>query len=102
MPFFKIYAGMGGGFGGANYEGTYECANAELAEELAYEFACEAYESYAGSHGILSWDELHSELVEEYGDEVTEDDVEYAYNEQRESWISYHVELAKGEDDRDD
>ena len=34
MPWFKIYAGMSGGFGGAKYVGTYEFDTYELAEEV--------------------------------------------------------------------
>ena len=37
MPWFKIYAGMGGSFGGAKYNGTYEYADIDEATADIFE-----------------------------------------------------------------
>ena len=64
MPKFKIYAGLSGGFGGAQYHGTYEFTDAQEADRYAYELALEEYESYAGCHGLSSWYDVREELIE--------------------------------------
>ena len=38
---YNIYAGLGGGFGGANYIGTMDCKSLEDAYALAREYAIE-------------------------------------------------------------
>ena len=35
MALYNVYAGMGGGFGGATFIGTYECDSEEEATDLA-------------------------------------------------------------------
>ena len=37
MAQYKVYAGLGGGFGGAKYIETVEAANEEEATDIAYE-----------------------------------------------------------------
>ena len=84
---FNIYAGLGGSFGGATYQGTLECNDALEAEQYAYECALEEYESYSGCHGLLTWDEI----AEENNLDINEDCVEIdtLYTEQVEDWIEY-------------
>ena len=91
MPKFKIYAGLSGGFGGAVYQGTYEYDTIEEAEDDAYTLAVEEYESYAGSQGLMSWSEIKEDLIESFGIEPSEEDVNDHYREYVESWISYYV-----------
>lgn len=93
MKKFRVFAGMGGGFGGANDYGIYEFKDTEEAEQYAYEMAVQEYQSYEGSGGIVSWGEI-AENLEEFGLEegYTEDDINEIYNEEIESWISYYVE----------
>jgi len=81
---WDIFAGLGGGFGGANYMRTETCTKND-AETCAYEDACDEYESYAGMHGIRS----HSDIMDEDG--VDEEEADEIYNEERESWLDYYV-----------
>lgn len=55
MKKFRVFTGMGGGFGGANDYGVYEFKDTEEAEQYAYEMAVQKYQSYEGSGGIVSW-----------------------------------------------
>lgn len=89
---FKIYAGLGGGFGGANYVETIEANTREEAEEYARQCAIDDYESYEGSHGILSRDDVFEDLIESFGEEPLEEDVDLRYMEEVEGWITYYVE----------
>lgn len=93
MKKFRVFAGMGGGFGGAKNYGVYEFKNAEEAEHYAYEMAVQEYQSYEGYHGIISWGDI-VDNPEEFGleEDYTEDDINEIYNEEIDSWISYYVE----------
>ena len=87
MPRFKIYAGLGGGFGGANFIEEDEFQDEEQAMLYAWEVAMEVYDTYAGMYGIPSYEEL----AEEYPD-YTEDELEDMYLGDAEVWLDYHVE----------
>ena len=121
MPFFKIYHGMGGGFGGDQYDYTGEFESREEAQEEACRLAREDYESYEGASGILDYDDCirallidagmdedelddfcgdMEALMKEYG--VSYDDVSDMYEEEIEGWICYHVEPADGADDTEE
>lgn len=89
---FEIYAGLGGGFGDANYVETIEANTREEAEEYARQCAIDDYESYEGSHGILSRDDVFEDLIESFGEEPLEEDVDLRYMEEVEGWITYYVE----------
>lgn len=93
MPKFKIYAGLSGGFGGARFCGVYDCADKEEAESIAREEAMSEYESYGGYHGLYTWDSLREEIANEYYDgdieAVPDDEVDAAYTEEVEGWLSY-------------
>lgn len=89
---FEIYAGLGGGFGGASYVETIEANTREEAEEYARQCAIDDYESYEGSHGILSRDDVFEDLIESFGEEPLEEDVDLKYMEEVEGWITYYVE----------
>lgn len=54
MPKFKIYAGLSGGFGGAQYHCTDDFIDHADAERYARELAMEEYESYGGYHGLYT------------------------------------------------
>lgn len=94
MAQFKVYAGLGGGFGGAKYIETVEVANEEEAANIAYEYAVEEYESYEGLHGLTSYGDI-VDNPEKYGlDEDYCQDEEYlweAYEEERSTWLDYYV-----------
>lgn len=83
---WAIYAGLGGGFGGANFSRFYT-GTREEAESEAWQDAVEEYEQYSGLHGLRSI----SDIMEEDG--VDEEDAITTYEEERESWLDYHVEL---------
>lgn len=99
MAWFKIFAGMGGGFGGAQYHGTYEFADIEEAIKDACLKAEEEYQSYEGCHGIMSWQDCYEDLYDFFGEEPDEVDVDLHYREEIEGWISYYVQPATGPDD---
>lgn len=101
MAWFKIYAGLGGGFGGASYEGTYEFDTQEEALEYAYQAAIDCYQSYEGNNGILGWEECKEACIESgWGDD--DDTVDSYYGEEIESWIDYYVDSATGPDDTEE
>ena len=101
MAYYKIYAGLGGGFGGASYEGTYEFESQDEALEYAYQTAIEYYQSYEGNNGILSWDECKEACLEAgWGDD--DGTVDDYYNDEVESWIDYYVDPAEGPDDTEE
>jgi hypothetical protein len=82
---FEIYAGLAGGFGGAQHQGWAKFKDDTEAEQYAYNMACEEYEGYAGSSGLRSIEQIMEE------DDLEEDSAEEEYNQERESWIDYKV-----------
>lgn len=104
---FWAFGGMGGGFGGPHFLGTIEGKSIDDPEVQsdAYQLVVDEYESYAGLHGIQSWDDVKADLEAsaEEGDEITDEDVQDAYNGEISSWTSYWVIPAvKGEDPEDE
>jgi hypothetical protein len=95
---YNIYAGLGGSFGGASFEGIYEFTSIEEAERAAYNMAFEEYESYGGMHGLLDWDGVREDLEESgfLDDTISENEIEDIINnryiEWVESWLDYYVE----------
>ena len=87
MTKFKIFAGLGGGFGGARFVGIEEHESRSEASKNAYEYAVEEYESYGGLHGLRTREEVMEE------DEIEDEDIgDEAYREEIEGWIEYYVE----------
>lgn len=89
---YNIYAGLGGGFGGATYQGTADCKNIEEAEELAKDYAYEEYDSYEGLHGLLTQEEAEQQAIEDGIDpDTTAFDryIDQLFDEDREQWIEY-------------
>ena len=93
--FYRIYAGLGGGFGGAEYHGTYEFSSQEEAERYAYDLAWDEYESYGGYHGLYTWDSMRQEIADyEYDGDieaVDPEDVDMRMMEEVEGWLTYKV-----------
>jgi len=83
---WAIFAGLGGGFGGANFTGEVFNGTKTQAESRAYGAAQEEYESYEGNHGLRST----SDIMDEDG--VDEEEAEQIRNEEMESWLDYWVE----------
>lgn len=86
---YNIYAGLGGGFGDAQYCGTGDFPSIEAAEETAYRLAWEEYESYEGMHGLPDWYDIAEQ--EGYDPESDASAISEAYTEEVESWIDYYV-----------
>ena len=100
MPKFKIYAGLSGGFGGATFCCVDDFHNKKDAEDFARQEAIDMYESYGGYHGLYTWDSMRQESADD-GDisQVDDEDVDIAYMEDIESWITYFVKEVRYEDD---
>ena len=108
MERFHLYAGLGGGFGGAHYCETIEAEDIDEAREFAYQLAIEEYQSYEGCHGILSWAECYEDAVESgFIDEesMTEDEIhdyiDERYQEEIEGWIEYYAIKDEGQNPED-
>lgn len=87
MKKFKIYAGLGGGFGGAQHQYTEVFDSFEDAELAAWEAACCEYDSYLGTDdGLISVDQIMDEESCDY------DDAYEIFCEERESWLDYWAE----------
>lgn len=104
MALYNIYAGLGGGFGGAYYDHTEEFETREEAEKAAYELAREIYESYEGCHGLRSY----SEVIEDNGtpeDEMTQEDKDDCweeYIEEVEGWLDYKAILTSEDEEMEE
>ena len=82
---WAIYSGLGGGYGGPSFD-IFETCTAKEANDIAYNAACDCYDSYAGSGGLREI----STIMEE--DEEDEENAAEIYNEEREGWIVYCIE----------
>lgn len=94
---FKIFAGLNGGFGDAEFQYEKEFASLEDAEYAAYSAALDIYDSYEGMHGLRTIDEIIEEDLqgEEYADLLEEEIqavAEEIYSEERDSWLDYYAE----------
>lgn len=89
---FEIRAALGGGFGGINMQDPeiIEANTLEEAEQYAYEKACEGYDSYAGMHGLASYDSIAEE-----NPDFSEQDIECDLDQERESWLEYEAKEIK-------
>ena len=101
MALYNIYAGLGGSFGGATYQYTSDFDNREEADTVAWEKACEIYESYEGYHGLLDYGDAIKEYCEDNDlDEVNLNENDYEeineiYGSYRESWMEYYAILTE-------
>ena len=89
MALYKIYYGLGGGFGGPGEPELARLPDKETAENLAYELACDEYDSYDGLHGLRNINMIMEE------EDCDEDTAEEIWLEERESWLDYWVEEVK-------
>ena len=79
---YNIYAGLGGGFGGANYIGTIDCESLEDAYALAREYAIEEYDSYSGMYGVTDRGDIYDNpedfgLDENWDEEDVDENLDY-------------------------
>ena len=97
MARYNIYAGLGGGFGGANYIETAEFASEEDAMSAAEATAREVYESYSGLHGLFDADEYMEEQYPDFDalDVSEQNDIEVEMDALREedfqAWAVFYV-----------
>ena len=92
MAKYRIFAGMDGGFGGADEICVREFPFEEDAMEYAYQEAVAEYQSYEGFHGVFDRNDVRQDLLLSFGKEPTDDEIENKYWEEVESWIDYYVE----------
>lgn len=111
MTKYKIFTGLGGGFGGATFRCVSEFNNDEEAEKYAYQEAVEEYESYGGLHGLRDRTEVRADFIRDNYDideddedidefelsDEEEEDVELLYTEEIEGWIEYEVKKCNGD-----
>lgn len=92
---YNIYAGLGGGFGGAEFYSSEDFSSEEDAVEYARDVAIQEYQSYEGCHGIYGLRDIQEEY-QDFGldDDFTNEELEEVYLEEIESWIEYYVTLA--------
>lgn len=93
---YNIYAGLGGSFGGATYQYTGLFNSQEEADNEAYQRACEEYDSYSESHGLLTYEEAEEQAINEGYSPGTEDFEAYiseAFQEDIENWANYYASL---------
>lgn len=98
MATFYIRYALAGGFGGvenADWE-KIDCNNLEEAESTAYQAACDEYDNYEGLHGLRTVEQIMEE------DELSEEEAEEEWREEREGWLDYEATATKPEDFEED
>lgn len=93
---FNIFAGLGGGFGGAEFQYTEEFDSLEDAEEAAWFAALDIYDDFAGSQGLRTISDIIDEDYSgkeflNYDLAELEEMAEEQYSEERESWLDYYA-----------
>lgn len=96
MSLYNIYAGLSGGFGDAEYQGTADFDSEEEALQVAYEFAVDDYQSYEGMQGVLDWFEVAEQ--NDLNPDEDGDEIDRLYNDEIESWIDYYVILTENDE----
>lgn len=93
---YNIYAGLGGGFGGATYQYTGLFNSQEEADNEAYQRGCEEYDSYSGHRGLLTYEEALEE-AKAHNPGATEDElddyIDELFLEDMETWIESYATL---------
>ena len=92
MKQYRIFAGLGGSFGGAQDQGVCTFYDEEEAIDEAYRVACEIYESYEGIQGLRTIQDIMDE------EECCLEEAEDIYYKERELWLDYYYyEMDEGE-----
>lgn len=103
-----VFGGMHDPFGGMHFLGSIDGYSPDDTQVMldAHEMVKDVYESYAGLHGVRSWEDVREDLMaaeEDEDYEVTEQDVNEAYDEEVSNYCSYWViEAVPGENPEDD
>lgn len=93
---YNIYSGLGGSFGEAKYQYTGLFNSQEEATNEAYQRACEEYDSYSESHGLLTYEEAEEQAINEGCSPGTKDFEIYiseVFQEDIEKWVDYYAIL---------
>lgn len=85
MPYYLLYSGLGGGFGGHSPNRIIECVDESAAYGDAQALAEEEYESMVGMYGLRDIDQIMEE------DGLDEEQAHQVYYEERDSWIDFAV-----------
>lgn len=95
---YNIYAGLGGGFGGAVFQYSDFFESLEKAEEAAYYAALEEYDSYEGMRGLPTFEDFIEEARNTYDLQDLDDDdpelqtvADEMYRDAVETWIEYYA-----------
>jgi hypothetical protein len=86
---WQIRYGLGGGFGEDGEWEDCDAKNREEAESLAYDHACEVYDSYDGLHGLRNVEMIMEE------EDVDAEEAEEIWREEREGWLDYESRSVK-------
>lgn len=94
MAKYRVRGWLGGGFGGCESVDWEEvvCKNESQAMNIAWQNAVEAYETYEGSNGLRTVDDILEE------EDVDIDEANSIYFDERESWLDYECEEITDED----
>lgn len=90
---YNIYAGLSQPFGGAIYRGTVDC-NIEEAEYLAYDLACQEYNKYGKSNGLLTTKQAEQIAIADGCDPDTSEFLVYIdelFTQDMQDHISYYI-----------
>lgn len=87
-----VYGKMTQCFNG--YLGDLDAPDEETAIREAFELAVDAYEGFAGLHGIRGRDDIERELDEETGGDYTAEDVDEMYDQEVSDNVYYWVREA--------
>lgn len=89
---YWAFGGMISTIDSAHFLGEVYAKDEGAAYDEAWELLVEEYESYAGLHGIPSWDEVREDVAATYGDEEIDDvQVQEAYDEEVSSWTQLKI-----------
>lgn len=108
MPYYKIYAGLSGGFGGATYRYTDEFEDQHEAELAAYVEASGIYDDH--EHQILTQEDAKKEALKDFEDFDPDDEdcleeleiiTQEIIENSRENWITCWAEETEAPQDDD-
>lgn len=87
MNKYIIQYGIGGGFNNTDNYLVIEAENEDIASSKAYYEACDIYDRYLGTGGLRDVGEIMED------ENCSEDEATEIFNDEREDWIDYSVEL---------
>ena len=110
MPYYKIYAGLNGGYGGAQYRYTDEFEDLDEANDAAYAEASDIYDGMPKGTSLMSYEKAREEALldfEEYDlndsdhQEELENIIDEIIQEDMDHWIACWAEETESPKDDD-